>query len=320
MNTLGKPPVGRFTAAMGTIHRLIREEGVEKARAVAVSRAERQAVEAAFRLMIDEEVRIGLTHAGFAMAALPHQRTEELLWEKDGGSIKLLVESGLDRHKQPVGLPYGSLARLILLYLQTQAVRTRSREVELGASMGAWLKVMGIPKSGPTYARVREQSTRISRCRLTFFRRAAGAEMVSNGAFVRDAILPDDSANPGQLSLWRETVTLDEGFYRSLIDHPLPLREAAIRAVSGRSMAIDFYVWLAYRLRALGEPVGVTWPALRTQFGGGYAEIRFFRRDAQTSLALALAAYPEARVEVDAEKGLTLYPSPPPVAERRSLA
>jgi hypothetical protein len=36
-------------------------------------------------------------------------------------------------------------------------------------------------------------------------------------------------------------------------------------------------------------------------------------------LALALAAYPEARVEVDDETGLTLHPSQPPVPERRLL-
>jgi len=38
-------------------------------------------------------------------------------------------------------------------------------------------------------------------------------------------------------------VRLDEGFYQSLIDHPLPLREAAIRQISNRSMAIDLYIW-----------------------------------------------------------------------------
>src|SRR3954453_2589935 len=42
-----------------------------------------------------------------------------------------LVESGLDENQQPIGIPSGPQARMILLYLQTQAVRTRCREVEL---------------------------------------------------------------------------------------------------------------------------------------------------------------------------------------------
>jgi hypothetical protein len=303
---------------MGQVHQLILTHGVEAARAQALDKAERQAVDAAYEVLSDEKGRIGVAHAGFAMAALPHKKTAEVIWEKDGGTVKLLVESGLDVDRNPVGIPYGSVARMILLYLQTQAVRTRSREVELGASMNAWLKAMDIPVGGKTYQVVREQSRRISRCRLTFFRRTDKAELVTNGAFVRDAILPLDPTHT-QMPLWQERVRLDEGFYQSLIEHPLPLREAAVRQISSRSMAIDLYVWLAYRLHALSRPVPVTWQALRRQFGEGYSELRFFRRDVQPNLKLALAVYPEARVNVDEKDGLILYPSPPPVAEKKVL-
>jgi len=36
-------------------------------------------------------------------------------------------------------------------------------------------------------------------------------------------------------------------------------------------------------------------------------------------LHLALAVYPEARVAVDEKAGLTLYPSAPPVPERKAI-
>jgi hypothetical protein len=290
---------------MGQVHQLILNHGVEAARAQALDKAERQAVDAAYEVLSDEKGRIGVAHAGFAMAALPHKKTAEAIWEKDGGTVKLLVESGLDADRNPVGIPYGSVARMILLYLQTQAVRTQSREVELGASMNAWLKALDIPVGGKTYQVVREQSHRISRCRLTFFRRTDKAELVTNGAFVRDAILPLDPTH-AQLPLWQERVRLDEGFYQSLIEHPLPLREAAVRQISSRSMAIDLYVWLAYRLHALSKPVPVTWQALRRQFGESYSELRFFRRDVLPNLKLALSVYPEALVNVDEKDGLIL--------------
>jgi hypothetical protein len=304
---------------MGTVHQLIWQQGIDGARRTTIGgpTIERLCVEAAYEVMADEKGRIGIAHAGFAMAALPHKKTSESVWQREGGAVTLLVESGLDSDKRPVGIPYGSIARLILIYLQTEAVKTRSREVELGASMNAWLGAMGITVGGKTYQLVREQARRISRCRLTFFRRAGGAEMVTNGAFVRDAILPLDPTH-GQLSLWQEKVRLDEGFYQSLIDHPLPLREKAICAISKRSMAIDLYVWLAYRLHVLDRPVEIGWPAVKEQFGEGYKELRFFRRDVLPSLELALAAYPEAHVQIDEKRGLTLYPSPPPVP--KSLA
>jgi Plasmid encoded RepA protein len=305
---------------MGQVHDLILQQGIENARRIAsLDKNDRICVDAAYQVMADERGQIGITHAGFAIASLPHKRTQEAVWERDSGHLKLLVESGLNSAKQPIGIPYGSIARMILLYLQTQAVRTKSRDVELGASMNAWLGAMGITVGGNTYRLVREQAHRISRCRLTFFRRTQGAEMVTNGAFIRDAILPITPDFSGQGCLWQERVRLDEGFYQSLIDHPLPLREAAIRKISNRSMAIDLYIWLAYRLHVLSSQLTITWPALHGQFGEGYKEVRFFRRDVLPSLRLALAVYPEARVEIDEKKGLTLLPSPPPVPERQTV-
>ena len=92
---------------MGAVHQLILKRGIEEARREATggSSIERLCVEAAFEVMGDEEGRIDIAHAGFAMAALPHKRTAETVWQREGGSIKLLVESGLDSNKKPVGIP-----------------------------------------------------------------------------------------------------------------------------------------------------------------------------------------------------------------------
>jgi len=299
---------------MGKTHKLIEEHGLEVARKMAETVADRQAVEAAAAMLGDEGARLGVTHAGFAMTALPHKRIETKVWEREGGVVKLLVESGLDADANPIGIPYGSIARMILLYLQTKAVQTHSREVELGASMNAWLGAMGIAVGGKTYQLVREQSRRISACRLTFFRRLAKTESRINAAFVRESICPPDPEDR-QLALWQEWVTLDEGFYASLIEHPLPLREEAIKQISGRSMAIDLYIWLAYRLHALKEPMPVSWSALHGQFGANYERARNLKPVFLEALKLALAVYPEAKVEPDEDRGILLYPSRPPVVE-----
>ena len=82
---------------MGQVHQLILNHGVEAARAQALDKAERQAVDAAYEVLSDEKGRIGVAHAGFAMAALPHKKTAEPVWEKDGGTVKLLVETAWTR-------------------------------------------------------------------------------------------------------------------------------------------------------------------------------------------------------------------------------
>ena len=67
------------------------------------------------------------------------------------------------------GVPYGARARMILLFLQSQAVRTGSREIELGRSLSAWMERMGIAWGGETARAIREQAARISACNLKFF-------------------------------------------------------------------------------------------------------------------------------------------------------
>jgi hypothetical protein len=60
----------------------------------------------------------------------------------------MLVESGRGRDGKPLGLPHGSYARFILLFLQSEAIQTQSREIELGRSMRVWLGTMGLSIGG----------------------------------------------------------------------------------------------------------------------------------------------------------------------------
>lgn len=304
----------RVNAAMGDVHQLILDHGVETARLMAATKAERQAIDAAAQLMSDEECRLGITHAGFAMTSLPHKRIDGPFWRREGYRTTLLVEAGRDRRGTPLGVPYGSIARLILLYLQTEAVKTNSPEVELGRSMKTWMGRMGLSAGGKTYQLVTEQTRRISACRLTFFtERENGAETRHNGAFVQDAItLTGILGDEDQPSLWQDRVRLDQHFWHSLKEHPVPVREEAIRAIGTRSLAIDVYIWLAYRLHSLAKPTPVTWSAIHGQFGAGFRLIRQIKPTFCEALQLALAVYPEARVDLDKD-GITLHPSPPAI-------
>jgi hypothetical protein len=297
---------------MGDVHQLILRAGLEGARRSAETRTERQAVEAAGIVLAEEVSRLGITHAGFAMTSLPHKRIEEPLWRRQGHRTTLLVESGRTGKGGWIGVPYGSVARLILLYLQTEAIRTGDPEVGLGRSMHAWLARMGISGGGKNYRLVSEQARRISACRLTFLTAIPGAEFRQNGAFVQDAITLTAAADERQRALWQERVRLDEGFWRSLREHPVPVREEAVRAIGARSLALDVYVWLAYRLHSLTRPTPVTWTALHGQFGAGFKAIRQLKPTFRDALTLALAVYPEARVDLEGN-GLVLHPSPPAV-------
>jgi hypothetical protein len=98
------------------------------------------------------------------------------------------------------------------------------------------------------------------------------------------------------------------------------VREEAIKAIGTRSLAIDVYIWLAYRLHSLGKSTPVSWPAIHAQFGSGFRLARQIKPTFTEALHLALAVYPEARVDVEKD-GIVLHPSPPavPRAEARRL-
>ena len=218
----------------------------------------------------------------------------------------------------PVGVPYGSRARLILIFLQSEAIRSRSREIELGGSLRSWLGRLGIPAGGPNVHAVREQSERLALCRLTFRVKSAGTTGLLNQSIVDTALFldePEDTITPR--SQFTERVTLSEGFFQQLQRHPVPLEEAAVRAVSNNSQALDAYAWLAYRLHSLHAPKPVTWKALMSQFGAGFRRLDNFKMRFLPNLKLALAVYPEARVDMT-DKGVVLHPSRPPVAKALS--
>src|SRR6476659_5422524 len=153
--------------SMGTVHDLIEARG--KAGTLAFD-FDRPVVEAAATYMADEDSGIGFLYSGWCQAALPHRRLpDEQGWQITGERVTLVVEPGMKAGPagKPIhiGVPYGSRARLILLYLQSEALRTGSREIELGRSLHAWLRRLSIPIGGKSMKDVRDQAERLSRCR-----------------------------------------------------------------------------------------------------------------------------------------------------------
>jgi hypothetical protein len=298
---------------MAEVHQLILLHGVDEARRQAVTKHERNVVETAYQVLSDDAEKLGFTYSGFALTSLPHKPQAQLTWKRDGHNLTMLIQSGVDRQGKPLGLPYGSYARFILLFLQSEAIRTGSREVELGRSMRVWLGSMGLSIGGKTYTKVSEQARRISGCSLTFFADRAGAQIKSRGGFVKTEITMANTIDD-QPSLWQDRVLLDEDFYRALREHPVPVSEHALRAIGARSLVIDIYIWLAYRLHSLQKDTEVSWPSLHAQFGAEVERLRGFRKYFIECLALAIAAYPDARVDIS-QRGLILRPSRPAIAK-----
>lgn len=303
---------------MAAVHDLIEAKGKQGALQAGLDRA---IVEVAANYLSDEDTGLGFAYSGWAQCALPHKKlADDAHWGITSEKVRLVVEPG----RRPlegtddlewIGVPYGSHARLILLYLQTEALRTQSREVELGRSLREWLGKLGISVGGMTGRSVRDQAERISRCRLTFHLSGTGGSGLVNQNIVDRALFIEETSGERQGRLNLETAKLSEGFFDQLRKHPVPLEEAAIKALSNNAPALDVYLWLAYRLHALKSDRLVTWAALKGQFGTGFVKLAQFKYKFQSTLQLATAVYPEAKIEVT-PIGVIMKPSRPPVSPR----
>lgn len=310
---------------MADVHNLIARFGVDRAREM-LPTTDRKVIDTAAAALATESRAMGITYAGFCLTSLPHGAlADDEVWRRQGHGVRLIIEPG--RLPTPgggdklYGVPYGARARMIMLYLQTQAVQTGSPEIELGNSMYQWLTRMGISDGGKQYRDVREQANRISACNLTFVWDDDGRK----ATYAKDSIIKggitfaDAERNSKQLALWTEKVRLSDTFYKALREHPVPVWEPAIKLIANKSMAIDLYIWLAYRLHVLTGPTPISWAALFQQFGFSYRNLKHFKPRLVEALTIAMAVYPEAKVDMT-DQGVTLYPSAPPIPERKMLA
>jgi len=304
---------------LGKVHKLILDHGKE---GTLLFDIDRSVIEAAAGYMASEDNDIGYLFSGWALAALPHKRlADDTAWQVTTDRVTLIVQPGLrpaaNGTPVSVGVPYGSRARLILLYLQTEAVRTNNREVELGRSLHAWLRRLEIPIGGKQMASVRDQAERISRCRLSFqIKQGTRTGLVNQHILDTSMFIEDEEAQGG---LFVEKASLSQSFFDELKRHPVPVEEAAVRQIANNSLALDVYCWLAYRLHSLSAPITITWKALHGQFGQSVARLDHFKDHFRTVLQLAMSVYPEADVEeADSGIGLILRPSRPPVQPKTS--
>ena len=219
------------------------------------------------------------------------------------------------------GVPYGSLPRLVLIHIMTEAVRTKSRRITLGYTFTDWMRRMGFrtisygPRGSATL--IKDQLDRLLACEW-MIRWDHATDQGDHEFGIKEIKLTNeyvgtDRRNGGFL---RE-ILMTEGFFEHLRDHAVPLNETAIRQIRDSATALDLYTWLAYRLPRLNSkrPVTLSWQQLATHFGNDGRHIRKFRQTVRDAWERQVSAvYPEARADFDTTV-IRLHASPPPLKQ-----
>lgn len=292
-----------------------------------ISRGTRKLIEAAAAIRGEPDVlqaeALGFSTRVLVQAGLPHSNPSgnPPAWVRTNGNFSLVVQPRVLPSGESTGYPYGSIPRLILAYICSEVVKTKSREVVLGRSLADFMRALGLWNTGGVrgdITRVKEQLFRLVNCNIHFYYDKARDEhlMASSAQSIADDYcFWWDRADPQQLSLKNSVIVLTERFHREILDHPVPLDMRILEALKSSALALDLYTWLTYRVFGLAKPQEISWAALQKQMGSDYANSRDFKRKIKELLKRIRALWPALNLaEVDG--GLRLLPSRPSVAGR----
>ena len=204
------------------------------------------------------------------------------------------------------GLPYGTIARLLVAWVCTEAVRTQSRELVLGSSLSEFMRTLGIYNSGGhPQLRLKSQMDRLFNASVRLvYENDHGEQFVSSqiadrGEFWWDPERPEDR------SLWQSKIELGEKFFQEIVRNPMPLDMNILKALKRSPLGLDLYLWLTYRMFSLDGPKRLSWAMLYRQFGADPSRrsdnvtVQNFRKDCLRELKKIKMAWPELNYRIE---------------------
>ena len=157
----------------------------------------------------------------------------------------------------PLSLPFGPKARLILAYLNAEALRIGSPEINIKRSLTAFVRRIQDPtkcrKSGPNGPQIcvfKDRLMRLSVAMIRLVMKTDKHEVQVNSQFVEAFDLWLTQLGDKKPA-WVQTICLNPRYFDSLQKHAVPLSERALAALSHSAMAVDIYTWLAQRLHRI---------------------------------------------------------------------
>lgn len=255
---------------------------------------------------------------------LPHSDPGNVeIWTRCNGHLTLsIVRVQRDaKNGRLIGYPYGTIPRLLLYWLTSEAVRTKSRTVKLGNTLSQFMKEVGLnPETGggkrSDAVRLREQMTRLFASSISFqYAEEGQGTSWLNMPVTRRAQLWWNPTSPHQGDLFESWIELGEDFYEAITNGPVPLDTRALKALNHSAMALDLYAWATHKAHVLlqtRDSQFVSYVDLHGQLGSEYADIKNFKKKLHIALRQVAVVYPKLNFS-KGRGGLIMHPSRPSV-------
>jgi len=266
---------------------------------------------------------------------LPHKNPGSVpTWSRKNGNLTLRIQPGYKKDSVTgkdvcVGYPYGIIPRLLLFWIITEAVRTKSRRLELGHSLNGFMAALGLNhETGggkrSDARRLREQMERLFNAFISFEGDITRGIRIGNArlnmAITSQTMFWWNPSDPDQAA-WGSWIELSQEFYEAITAAPVPVDMRALVALKKSPLALDLYAWLVYeafRSHKSGEPRFETWEQLHAHIGGEYTHIQHFRAKVKAALAKIKVVYPGLRLG-NKQGGIEVLPESLPALQPRSV-
>ncbi len=249
------------------------------------------------------------------------------IWSRTNGNLTLSIRPIYDKASGEHKYPYGTLPRLFLHWLVTEAVRTKNRRLYLGATYAAFMRKLGLdPGSGgggkrSSAKKLREQIERMLRATISFEQTQRRGKNKGD-AWVDMQIGPEavlwwDEVTETQGTLFESYIELSEKFYDAIVSSPVPLDLRALRALRKSPLALDLYsliVHKTYSARMDDSTKTIPWEGLHLQMGAEYKRLRAFRTKVIETVKRIRLVYPAMKVDFT-DGGIHIHPAPLAIPE-----
>lgn len=232
-------------------------------------------------LLIEEEEAqkagaLGFMPRALVQVTLPHRKFTGNEFTRMNGNFSISIMS-----PARIGLPYGSIPRLLLAWIATEAVKMKSSTLYFGDSLADFMQKLDLGRRGGVrgdITRLKEQMNRLFSSSVTCVYKdktsfdSYGFHIVERSHMWWE---PKNFEQIGEDSF----IVLNKTFFDTLIGAPVPIDFRVLKAIKQSSLAIDIYCWLTYRMSYLKKQTMIPWETLQKQFGADYADDQHGKRN-----------------------------------------
>ena len=266
---------------------------------------------------------------------LPHRDPGDVpFWSRTNGDLTLVIaRTQIDTDtRQLIGYPYGTIPRLLLYWITSEAVRSKDRCLELGGSLSEFMRDVGLNPNNGTGKRsdahrLREQMTRLFASSISFqYGKTSGGRAGKqwlNMPVSRGGQLWWHPKDPNQANLWESWIELGEDFFKAITSAPVPMDTRALRVLNNSPLALDLYAWATYKAYSVttrGQSQFVSYHDFMAQLGTDYSDPKNFKKKLLATLKKVQSVYPQLKLE-SVTGGLKIHPCPTavPISVTRPL-